>query len=165
MDFKEFVYTRLMDKLDGRHQFVVMNRTLDVFGIGKNEMTLREIGASLGVTIERIRQMAAKAKRRINHKLSILNERLKEPQVVIKHVEKKPETTENLPIIYKPVAALGEFSVRTANCLKNEDIHTIEQLIRKKPYELLRAPNFGRKSLREVEVLLDYNNLKLGMEI
>jgi len=165
MDFKEFVYTRLMDKLDERHKFVVMNRTLDVFNIGKNEMTFREIGISLGVTQERIRQMMMKAKRRINHKLGILNERLKDPQVVIKYIEKEPDVSGNLPIVYKPVDALGEMSVRTANCLRRAEIMTVEQLIRKKSYELLRTPNFGRKSLREIELLLENNNLKLGMEV
>lgn len=165
MDFREFVYTRLMDKLDERHKFVVMNRTLDVLGVGKNEMSFCEIGASLGVTGSRIRQMAMTARRRINHKLGILNERLKEPQVVIKYIEKESEKTSNLPIVYKPVKALGEMSVRTTNCLHNEEIKTIEQLVRTNPHELLRAPNFGRKSLLELEVLLEKNRLKFGMEI
>jgi hypothetical protein len=163
MDFKEFVYTVLMEKLDERHKFVAMNRTLDVFGIGKNEMTFKEIGSSLGVTTERTRQIMLKSKRRINHKLSIFNERIKEPQVVIKYVEKEPKKNGNLPIVYKPVNALGEMSVRTANCLLNEEIKTVEQLVRKKPNDLLKVPNFGRKSLRELEILLENNNLKFGM--
>ena len=47
-----------------------------------------------------------------------------------------------------------ELSVRTMNCLKSEGVRTIQDLITKSEVELIRAPNFGRKSLKEVKEIL-----------
>jgi hypothetical protein len=54
-----------------------------------------------------------------------------------------------------------EFSVRPINCFFNENIRTIRDLVAKSESELLRIPNFGRKSLHEVKELLDLFGLKL----
>lgn len=54
-----------------------------------------------------------------------------------------------------------EFSVRSLNCFKNEGIRTVQDLATKSEAELLRAPNFGRKSLNEVKEMLNVFGLKL----
>ncbi len=58
-----------------------------------------------------------------------------------------------------------ELSVRSANCLKNENIVYIGDLVQKTEAEMLRTPNFGRKSLNEIKEVLSQMGLKLGMEV
>ncbi len=58
-----------------------------------------------------------------------------------------------------------ELSVRSANCLKNDNIIYIGDLVQKTEAEMLRTPNFGRKSLNEIKEVLSAMGLRLGMEI
>jgi DNA-directed RNA polymerase subunit alpha len=58
-----------------------------------------------------------------------------------------------------------ELSVRSANCLKNDNIVYIGDLVQKSEPEMLRTPNFGRKSLNEIKEVLSTMGLSLGMEI
>ena len=58
-----------------------------------------------------------------------------------------------------------ELSVRSANCLKNDNIVYIGDLVQKTEAEMLRTPNFGRKSLNEIKEVLLQMGLHLGMEI
>ncbi|WP_120495865.1 DNA-directed RNA polymerase subunit alpha [Kiloniella sp. EL199] len=58
-----------------------------------------------------------------------------------------------------------ELSVRSANCLKNDNIVYIGDLVQKTEAEMLRTPNFGRKSLNEIKEVLSGMGLHLGMEI
>ena len=58
-----------------------------------------------------------------------------------------------------------ELSVRSANCLKNDNIIYIGDLVQKTEAEMLRTPNFGRKSLNEIKEVLASMGLRLGMEI
>ena len=58
-----------------------------------------------------------------------------------------------------------ELSVRSANCLKNDEIVYIGDLVQKSEGEMLRTPNFGRKSLNEIKEVLTTMNLELGMKI
>lgn len=58
-----------------------------------------------------------------------------------------------------------ELSVRSANCLKNDNIVYIGDLIQKTESEMLRTPNFGRKSLNEIKEVLAQMGLHLGMEV
>ena len=58
-----------------------------------------------------------------------------------------------------------ELSVRSANCLKNDNIVYIGDLIQKTEAEMLRTPNFGRKSLNEIKEVLAGMGLHLGMEV
>ena len=58
-----------------------------------------------------------------------------------------------------------ELSVRSANCLKNDNIIYIGDLVQKSEGEMLRTPNFGRKSLNEIKEVLAGMGLHLGMEI
>ena len=68
------------------------------------------------------------------------------------------------PNLLKKVEEL-ELSVRSANCLKNDNIIYIGDLVQKSESEMLRTPNFGRKSLNEIKEVLTGMSLYLGMEI
>ncbi len=68
------------------------------------------------------------------------------------------------PLLLKKVDEL-ELSVRSANCLKNDNIVYIGDLIQKTEAEMLRTPNFGRKSLNEIKEVLAGLGLHLGMEV
>ncbi|MGB0927005.1 MAG: DNA-directed RNA polymerase subunit alpha [Pikeienuella sp.] len=68
------------------------------------------------------------------------------------------------PLLLKKVDEL-ELSVRSANCLKNDNIVYIGDLIQKTEAEMLRTPNFGRKSLNEIKEVLTGMQLHLGMDI
>jgi len=85
-----------------------------------------------------------------------------EPKVVEKKPQiAKPEFNKNL---LKKVDEL-ELSVRSMNCLKNDNIVYIGDLVQKTEPEMLRTPNFGRKSLNEIKEVLNSMSLYLGMEI
>ncbi|MBF0226625.1 MAG: DNA-directed RNA polymerase subunit alpha [Desulfobacterales bacterium] len=58
-----------------------------------------------------------------------------------------------------------ELSVRSANCLKNANIHKIYQLVQKTENEMLKTKNFGRKSLNEIKEVLNEMGLSLGMKL
>ena len=58
-----------------------------------------------------------------------------------------------------------EFSVRSANCLKNANIYYIGELVQKSEQEMLKTKNFGRKSLQEIQENLDSMGLHLGMKL
>ncbi|MCL2384913.1 MAG: DNA-directed RNA polymerase subunit alpha [Alphaproteobacteria bacterium] len=74
-----------------------------------------------------------------------------------------PELAFN-PALLKKVDEL-ELSVRSANCLKNDNIVYIGDLIQKSESDMLRTPNFGRKSLNEIKEVLAQMGLHLGMDV
>ena len=80
-----------------------------------------------------------------------------------KTTEAVPELAFN-PALLKKVDEL-ELSVRSANCLKNDNIVYIGDLIQKTEAEMLRTPNFGRKSLNEIKEVLAQMGLHLGMDV
>ena len=85
-----------------------------------------------------------------------------EPSKVVLE-ESRPELEFNAALL-KKVDEL-ELSVRSANCLKNDNIVYIGDLIQKSEAEMLRTPNFGRKSLNEIKEVLAQMGLHLGMEV
>lgn len=68
------------------------------------------------------------------------------------------------PILLRPVDDL-ELTVRSANCLKAENIYYIGDLVQKTENELLKTPNLGKKSLTEIKDVLASRNLSLGMKL
>jgi DNA-directed RNA polymerase subunit alpha len=84
-----------------------------------------------------------------------------EPQVVAAE-EQKDELPFNKNLLRK-VDEL-ELSVRSANCLKNDNIIYIGDLVQKTEADMLRTPNFGRKSLNEIKEVITQMGLQLGME-
>ncbi len=68
------------------------------------------------------------------------------------------------PILLRPVDEL-ELTVRSANCLKAENIMYIGDLVQRTEVELLRTPNLGRKSLTEIKEVLEGHGLGLGMRL
>jgi DNA-directed RNA polymerase subunit alpha len=80
-----------------------------------------------------------------------------EPEAVV-------EEDEIDPILLRPVDDL-ELTVRSANCLKAENIYYIGDLIRRTEVELLKTPNLGKKSLTEIKDVLASRGLSLGMRL
>jgi len=80
-----------------------------------------------------------------------------EPEAVV-------EEDETDPILLRPVDDL-ELTVRSANCLKAENIYYIGDLIRRTEVELLKTPNLGKKSLTEIKDVLASRGLSLGMRL
>lgn len=92
-------------------------------------------------------------------------------QLFINFDEPKPvqaeEPQEDLPFnrnLLRKVDEL-ELSVRSANCLKNDNIVYIGDLVQRTEQEMLRTPNFGRKSLNEIKEVLSSMGLSLGMNV
>ena len=82
-------------------------------------------------------------------------------------IQQEPSTKEQLPFnhnLLKKVEEL-ELSVRSANCLKNDNIVYIGDLVQKSEAEMLRTPNFGRKSLNEIKEVLSQMDLGLGITV
>jgi len=76
-----------------------------------------------------------------------------------------PRSTQQVdPILLRPVDEL-ELTVRSANCLKAENIFYIGDLIQRTENELLKTPNLGRKSLNEIKEVLASRGLTLGMKL
>ena len=104
----------------------------------------------------------------IRRAASILREQLSvfvdlegEPERPLHPVEKQPPID---PILLRPVDDL-ELTVRSANCLKAENIYLIGDLIQRTEVELLKTPNLGKKSLTEIKDVLATRGLSLGMRL
>ena len=76
----------------------------------------------------------------------------------------KPATAGVDPVLLRPIDDL-ELTVRSANCLKAENIYYIGDLIQKTEVELLKTPNLGKKSLTEIKEVLAQRGLSLGMKL
>ncbi|MGB0129425.1 MAG: DNA-directed RNA polymerase subunit alpha C-terminal domain-containing protein, partial [Rhodocyclaceae bacterium] len=79
-------------------------------------------------------------------------------------IESPLKPTQVDPILLRPVDDL-ELTVRSANCLKAENIYYIGDLIQRTETELLKTPNLGRKSLNEIKEVLASRGLTLGMKL
>jgi DNA-directed RNA polymerase subunit alpha len=84
--------------------------------------------------------------------------------VAVAAVESEADANQLNRYLLKKVDEL-ELSVRSANCLKNDNIIYIGDLVQKTEAEMLRTPNFGRKSLNEIKEVLSSMGLRLGMDI
>ncbi len=67
-------------------------------------------------------------------------------------------------LLSQPIDHL-DLSVRSMNCLKSDNVFYVGDLVQRTEQEMLRTPNFGRKSLTEIKVVLDSMGLSLGMEV
>lgn len=79
-------------------------------------------------------------------------------------VQPLPEPVDIDPMLLRPVDDL-ELTVRSANCLKAENINYIGDLIQRTEVELLKTPNLGKKSLTEIKDVLASHGLSLGMKL
>jgi DNA-directed RNA polymerase subunit alpha len=95
----------------------------------------------------------------LQHQLAVFVDLDNEKEQVVE--EKEDEID---PILIRPVDDL-ELTVRSANCLKAENIYYIGDLIQRTEVELLKTPNLGKKSLTEIKDVLASRGLALGMRI
>lgn len=84
--------------------------------------------------------------------------------VDIGELARSPEGPEPPAILMRPVDEL-ELTVRSANCLKAENIYYIGDLVQRSETELLKTPNLGRKSLNEIKEVLASRGLTLGTRL
>jgi len=104
---------------------------------------------------EAIRQAATIMQHQLNVFVDLKNDSVKEPEQQEDKVE---------PILLRPVDDL-ELTVRSANCLKAENIYYIGDLIQRTEVELLKTPNLGKKSLTEIKDVLASKGLSLGLRL
>ncbi len=95
----------------------------------------------------------------LQHQLAVFVDLESEGEQVVE--EKEDEID---PILIRPVDDL-ELTVRSANCLKAENIYYIGDLIQRTEVELLKTPNLGKKSLTEIKDVLASRGLSLGMRL
>jgi DNA-directed RNA polymerase subunit alpha len=95
----------------------------------------------------------------LQHQLAVFVDLDNEKEQVVE--EKEDEVD---PILIRPVDDL-ELTVRSANCLKAENIYYIGDLIQRTEVELLKTPNLGKKSLTEIKDVLASRGLALGMRL
>lgn len=69
----------------------------------------------------------------------------------------------NLETLRTPIEQL-ELTMRAYNCLKSEQVNTVEDLVRRTENELFRAPGLGKKSMEEIKEVLNQRGLKLSMK-
>jgi hypothetical protein len=160
MSLISFIEHHVTCSLSQRELKVANGRFMDVFGIGENTKTLTALGAEENLCKNRIMQITERCRRKVEYSLHLINQRMKDPHVIVKHVP-LPVVPENLPIRQKFVQDLGAVSVRTYNCLSNSDLLLLDKLLEKTEAELLQEPNFGRKSLNELKLMLSLHGLKL----
>lgn len=150
MNFIDFYNKHLVSTLSIREARIIEFRMKDFLGIGENKKTFRGIAEIEGISCERVRQILIKSQRKLSTRLQIIDKKLGDNHVVF--VEKEAFIEErHLPVILLAPWDLFELSVRTTHCLRNKNINTIEKLISISEKELLKIPNFGRKSLREIK--------------
>ncbi len=95
---------------------------------------------------------------------------LRDQLEVFTYLEIKEETEEDAdlpqvdPVLLRPVDDL-ELTVRSANCLKAENIYYIGDLVQRSEMELLKTPNLGKKSLTEIKDVLATHSLSLGLKL
>lgn len=106
-------------------------------------------------------------KNAIKHAATVLSQQIA-PFVDLKALQASTEPTVKKPefddILLESVDAL-ELTVRSANCLKAENIRYIGDLVQKTEFELLKTPNLGRKSLNEIKDILKNHGLQLGTRL
>ncbi len=88
----------------------------------------------------------------------------KDPQVTKEEKVLAEDTPFDNSNLFRKVDEM-ELSVRSANCLKNDDIQYIGDLVQKSESDMLKTPNFGKKSLDEIKAILGEMGLSLGMKI
>ncbi|MFT6752751.1 MAG: DNA-directed RNA polymerase subunit alpha [Candidatus Azotimanducaceae bacterium] len=104
---------------------------------------------------EAIRRAATILQQQVNVFVDLQSEKEPEPEELEDEID---------PILLRPVDDL-ELTVRSANCLKAENIYYIGDLIRRTEVELLKTPNLGKKSLTEIKDVLASRGLSLGMRL
>lgn len=98
----------------------------------------------------------------LHDQLSVFVDFEKVKDVVVEEQSVEVETFD--PVLLRPVDDL-ELTVRSANCLKAENIFYIGDLIQRTEFELLKTPNLGKKSLTEIKDILALKGLSLGMRL
>ncbi len=170
---KNYSQTMLGRIIDVSMQDVdITEREIKILNDRFESKTYKEIGLELGVTTERIRQIEARSFRRVIRNL----EKLKEENRALIGLQKKfsilngifgvikreLNNIENIETLARIPVSTYDLSIRDSNCLQNEDINYLDEIEYKSESDMLRIPNYGRKSLNELKELMSKHNLVIG---
>lgn len=147
----------VLEKLSEREQMIMWSRYAE-------KKTLREVALEFNVVAERIRQIEAKALRKLGHprnRSCVMAISVKQHQDEISEYEEEMKKNGALPKVIAeiPIEEL-DLSIRPYNCLRRAGISTIEQLQQVPEEKLWRLRNLGRKSMEEIQ-----SKLKEYMEV
>lgn len=155
---KQFIIEHLMKTQDARKIDIVFNKQKYVFGFGANNLTTEELAHKYNVTPTTIHVIMRKEKNRIARQIDTLLKQSKKP-AIIKEVC-KDDIDRSVPSSDLSIEILEPLTARTRNCLIQEGITTINQLLELSEGEMLKMPNLGRKSLNELKYKLKDMGLK-----
>ena len=143
---KDFIINELLKTQDVRVIDVTFSRQFSVLGFGENKETLYKLALKYGVSKESIRRTERINRDRINHRLNYIMEQKVKVVTVYKDAPKQP----NALLAELKIYDLPELSVRAQNCFINSNIKYVSELEALSDADLLKIPNLGRKSVREV---------------
>lgn len=148
--YLDFVFRELLFSDDDRTKDIAFSRHKDVFGYGENTATYSVLAERHGISKERVRQIAAKLKRCMKKRMNELGSAKAKPNIVeVKYIDSLG-MFRDAPKQSVLVNDAMSLSTRTKNCLRLEGIETIQQLLTYSTQDLLRIPNFGRRSYNEL---------------
>lgn len=160
-DVSEKVIDAALGTLTYQHTYVLRRRC----GIGCEPTTLRAIGVEFERSEKTIRGIEARALRNLRASFRKKGIFYKTPVPEVE-VAAEPAPPEKNPILKERIADRYELlTARTVNALTRANILFIGDLVQQKEWELLKRPNFGRKSLKEVKEDLAEDGLTLGTRL
>ncbi len=141
------------------------HREMFVYGARMSGWKYKKIGEAMGFTDNRAAQLLNRVRRKINGRMGMVERKDFVIEGLNKQVDylKRELITAKINVDEDSAVRCDsfDFSMRTANCLKNEGIFYIEQLCDRSSEELIRIPNMGRKSVNEIKLQLQLMGLQL----
>ena len=159
MELREFIIEHLLKTQNERVIDIVFSRQKSVLGFGENTLTLRALSQKYDCSSTRIQDIARKQANRIKNATDNIIKEARKP-AIIKEV-KEQFLDRSVPSNEISINVL-DLGTRAQNCLNNDNITTINQLLEISERDLLTIPNFGRRCIVEINSKLAPMGLKIG---
>lgn len=174
MKILEFIEMHDMLKLNNhpkkeRNMDVFINRSGWILGIGKDSMSRADLAKKYNMSATNVDMIAYKCASAFERSLNALNEKAK-GNIIIKEIDKHtidrtiPTTEIAIEVLIAKIERGQGYNVRAENCLKNQGIRTIGQLLEKTEYDLIMIPNMGRKTINAIKLALSEMGLHIEKE-